>query len=1255
MKRNMTQFSMRDPGRFLSAWPWSGVTRATLVALAWLTVAGSASAQLTLVLSNKWSVAPGTRYYLPTSGNYPRGMGLNRTTGNVLVPSIQGGSNHLEVVSGVDGSDLGSLATGGAGNGILTGGDASPPFQVGVAEDGAVYACNLATGGTGNFKLFRWAGEDLAQTNLPVVAFGPAAPGATITRIGDSFGIRGAGTNTQIIASGTGSTNFTVFTTADGTNFVPNQFGIPTAAGGAGAFRRTVAFNGTNNAFYGGTENSSVLRYCTFDLGTLTCTFVSNVTVSAAIGMCSVAGTNGFNILAGIQDAGGSTHQLVVYDLNYKDSPAIGGNVAFPSGGAVDGNITGGTAIGNGMVVGFNTHNGLVALSTYFLPAVAPTITASPAGGTVFPPWSLTVSAAGSAPLRYQWQASRTNAPGTFTNIPGATANSYAVTIPSTNYFQVVVTNVAGSVTSTPVLLTALTAVTNSVVTQNWRVAAGASGYTYLNASDNATRGIGYDTNSGRVVVAGTSGGNGIYVLNATNGANLWKLDLTGMLTSGTLALDQVGVADDGAVYAGNLALTPGDSFHLTRWPAPTTNAAAATAYDDSIYGSLSTGDRWGDTLAVRGAGANTQILLGSRGGTNVALLTSADGVSFTAVVIAITNVPKGFAGNGIAFGEGNTLWGKVNLGHLYKVAFDPVALTGGLLFDYANPGQTPTYMVGLGVDPVRNILAGVDLNPGYKPNDLKLFQLTGTPDAPVLFHQALFASANGNGNANAAIAMKFPRVFALDVNNGLVALTYGVPPASPPTIPVPPANQTVYTNDPAVTFSVQVSGSLPLYYQWRFNSNNIPNATNSSYVLSYPPLSAAGYYDVVVRNIAGMATSAPPALLTVITPVQSLVVTQLWTLAGGSRSYLDASSYETRGLAYDTNTESVLVADHYNIYALSATNGSDLFQLNTIGMPTSGYNGWTVDQVGVAEDGAVYSCNLTLSGPGFSIISWPSVGAGVYPNYAYGGTSGADPSGTGDRWGDTLTARGAGPNTELLCGSFSGTRAVLFTNDGSGFVATVINVTNAPAGFSGQGIAFGPGNTFWAKTPGYNLRLVSYDVGSGTGQVIQTYTAGTQINSTLGGIGVDVDRQILGGVVFADIPNTLSLYLLSGNANPPALFEQAFFGSKNLNSQENSVTTLKGGKAFALDVNNGLVALSYGTPPLPPFPITSVSYQTGTGATLTWVSFSNRTYQVTVKNALSDPTWTPVGPTIPAAGATTSYTDVTATGATRYYRVQGQ
>ena len=1266
MKSNNADANASYPFTFFPANLTKHASTPFLAALLFLGLLQQAGAQYTLVLSNKWSLAPGSRYYLTTASGHPRGMAINRTTGNVLVPSVQGGSNHVEVLSGVDGSDLGSLGTGGAGDPIITATGFAALLGVGVADDGVIYACN-GENATSNLKIYRWDAEDTTGAVVPVVAFGGASgaiPGTVNVRCGDSFFARGAGTNTQLIASGSGAGYFTVFTTTDGTNFTANQIAIP-ATPGAGGFNRTVAFDRTNNAFWGGAANSTTLYYVTFNLGTLTATTVSNITFSPAMGMCAVRSTNGVNILAGISDNGSvvsASRNLLVYDMSNLTGTAFGGNVAFPADGSADGNITGQADIGAGMVAALSTQGGIVALKIFLQASTPASITTPPVGATgVFPVYNLSVGASGTQPLKYQWLASNsgTNISTTFTNIPNATNNAYALTSTTTNYFEVIVTNAFGAVTSTPVLVSLLPAVTSTVVTQLWRVPAGANGYTYLSPTDDATRGIGYDGNSNRVVVASRSGGTAIYILDGNTGTNLGTLDLTGAnLGGGTFALDQVVVADDGAVYSGNLAL-PNQIFNLNRWPAPTTNATASNAYSDA--GTLGTSsDRWGDTMAVRGAGTGTQILLGSRNGTNVALLTTADGANFTASLIAISNVTPGFAANGIAFGDGNTLWGKAVQGHLFKVAFDPIGLTGGKVLDYPNPAQTPTSMVGVGVDPVRSILAGIDL--ADAPHDLKLFQLTGTADPPVLFDQAFFASANVNGNDNVAIAVKYPRIYALDVNNGIVALTYGLPPTTPPVVNTPPADQTVYTNTPAATLFVGASGSLPLYYQWRFYGNstnnppaNILHATNSTYVLNYPAVSVSGYYDVVVHNVAGYATSAPPTLLTVIEPATSTVVTQLWTLAAGSRPYLDGSTYNTRGLAYDANSGTVLVCDHQNIYVLASTNGSDLFQLNTLGLPVVGYSAWLLDQIGVADDGVVYGANLSLDGTTFAITSWSSVSSGASLNAAWGGTAGADPTGgTGDRCGDTMAVRGAGTSTEILIGSYSGTHVVLFTTtDGLNFMANPIAITNVPAGFSGQGIAFGAGNTFWTKSPGYLLRQVAFERSTWQGGAVQVLS---NMPSAFGGIGVDVAAGVLGGVNFSDSPNDLQLYLLSGNANPPALFNQAFFGSVNINSQLNAATALKAGKAFGLDVNNGLVALSYGVPLAPPVTITSVSYQAGTGVTINWNNcFNGHKYQVVYKNALTIGSWTPLGSPVTAVGPTASFLDTPPLAAARYYRVQSE
>jgi len=81
-----------------------------------------------------------------------------------------------------------------------------------------------------------------------------------------------------------------------------------------------------------------------------------------------------------------------------------------------------------------------------------------------------------------------------------------------------------------------------------------------------------------------------------------------------------------------------------------------------------------------------------------------------------------------------------------------------------------------------------------------------------------------------------------------------------------------------------------------------------------------------------------------------------------------------------------------------------------------------------------------------------------------------------------------------------------------------------------------------------------------------------SNIALAFGGIGVDVAAGVLGGVNFMISPNDLQLYLLSGNSNPPRC-STGLLRSVNINSQLNAAhSAFKAGKAFGLDVNNGLV-----------------------------------------------------------------------------------
>ena len=89
----------------------------------------------------------------------------------------------------------------------------------------------------------------------------------------------------------------------------------------------------------------------------------------------------------------------------------------------------------------------------------------------------------------------------------------------------------------------------------------------------------------------------------------------------------------------------------------------------------------------------------------------------------------------------------------------------------------------------------------------------------------------------------------------------------SPPIIISQPQSQLVAAGAD-VNLQVVASGSVPFSYQWSFNSNAIPNATNSILAVSNASTNNAGSYFAVVSNSLGTATSSVASISIASSPV---------------------------------------------------------------------------------------------------------------------------------------------------------------------------------------------------------------------------------------------------------------------------------------------------------------------------------------------------------------------------------------------------
>jgi hypothetical protein len=144
-----------------------------------------------------------------------------------------------------------------------------------------------------------------------------------------------------------------------------------------------------------------------------------------------------------------------------------------------------------------------------------------------------------------------------------------------------------------------------------------------------------------------------------------------------------------------------------------------------------------------------------------------------------------------------------------------------------------------------------------------------------------------------------------------------------PPVIGLQPSSQSVMLGSSA-SFSVSASGTPPFHYQWRFNDNNLLNATNAAYLIQAVGATNTGNYSVIVTNLAGSVRSSN-ALLTVIVP--PTLALQLWA----GYPLLDLSGMLSSNLVvqYSTNLAG---SNWMNLLSLSNFPASPYLFLDPVG-----------------------------------------------------------------------------------------------------------------------------------------------------------------------------------------------------------------------------------------------------------------------------------------------------------------------------------
>jgi hypothetical protein len=154
-----------------------------------------------------------------------------------------------------------------------------------------------------------------------------------------------------------------------------------------------------------------------------------------------------------------------------------------------------------------------------------------------------------------------------------------------------------------------------------------------------------------------------------------------------------------------------------------------------------------------------------------------------------------------------------------------------------------------------------------------------------------------------------------------------------PPSIVTQPENQNAPVGG-SVEFSVEVSGTESLFFQWRFNGNPIGGATESSLTFTNVLVADAGNYSVTVTNAAGSVTS-DTAELVVELPIVARFESFLFNEEGqpqlvlrgaqGSSYFIQISS----NLVDWENLTNVVIGDEeiFELIDLTATNSTRFYR----------------------------------------------------------------------------------------------------------------------------------------------------------------------------------------------------------------------------------------------------------------------------------------------------------------------------------------
>ena len=563
------------------------------------------------------------------------------------------------------------------------------------------------------------------------------------------------------------------------------------------------------------------------------------------------------------------------------------------------------------------------------------------------------VTAIGTVPLKYQWwdgtNALKNGSVKNGPTISGATTNVLTITdvqTTNTGNYTVVITNLAGSVTSSVAALTVTNippAITVQPIT-NLSIAVGSNLTLTVTATGTAPLGYNWQLNGTNLVNGGSISG-------ATT--NVLKITSAQTTNSGTYTVIVTNLA--GSVTSSNAVVT------VTN--VPPTITLQPTNQTVSM-GTLA-------SLVINATGPGPLSYQWQVGGTN--LLNGGNITGATTNILKFSNVQTN---------NSSTNYSVIvtNLGG--SVTSSIVSLTVlGVPVITLQPATNQSMAVGSTAIFAVTAIGMVPLSYHWQLNGTNL--LNGGSISGVTTTNLIISNTqtNNSGNYTAVVTnlagSVTSLVASLTVTNILPAIT------------VQPASQTNGVGSTAI-FSVTATGTAPLHYQWLLGGTNLANGghfsgvTTNVLAISTVQLTNAGDYSVIITNYGGSVTSSVATLTVQAAPIIVVQPATNQSMAVSSTAAFAVSAIGTVPLSYQwwNGTNQVKDGSIKNGATISGATTSLLFIFNAQTTNSSTNYTVTITNISGAVTSSVASLTVTNIPPAITLQptnqAWPA-GSNVF------------------------------------------------------------------------------------------------------------------------------------------------------------------------------------------------------------------------------------------------------------------------------------